>query len=170
MSGFLLALKIAVAAICAAVAILFLSWAAEWQNSIRQLMQLEPVTSAHPLEVCFIAIVTFLVFISLARLFKGISRLISERSGRFVPRRVSNVIGFAVAILLFWTIANGVLVRYALHVPIRPSQAFDALIEPDRRATDISAQNRQRGFPRQAGKNLDGQDGNSSRQDLPLPR
>ena len=128
----LLALKIAVAAICAVVAILFLSWTAGWQNSIRQLMQLEPVTSAHPFEVCFIAIVTFLVFIALARLFKGISRLISDRSGRFVPRRVSKVIGFAVAILLFWTIANGVLIRYALHVADSSFAAVDALIEPDR--------------------------------------
>src|ERR1700704_2171743 len=40
----LLALKIAVTAICAVVAIMFLSWTAGWQNSIRQLMQLEPVT------------------------------------------------------------------------------------------------------------------------------
>ena len=128
----LLALKIAVTAICAVVAIMFLSWTAGWQNSIRQLMQLEPVTSAHPLEVCLIAIVTFLVLIALARLFKRISRLISERSGRFVPRKVSKVIGFAFAILLFWAIANGVLVRYALHVVDSSFAAFDALIEPER--------------------------------------
>ncbi|WP_192359716.1 alpha/beta hydrolase [Mesorhizobium mediterraneum] len=129
---FLLALKIAVAAICAAIAILFLWWAAEWQNSIRQLMHLEPVTSAHPLEVCVIAIVTFLMLIALARLFKRISRLVSERSGRFVPRRVSNVIGFTVAILLFWAVANGVLVRYALYVADSSFATFDALVEPDR--------------------------------------
>ena len=129
---FLVALKIAVTAICAVVTIMFLCWTAEWQNSIRQLMQLKPVTSAHPFEVCLIAIVTFLVLIALARLFKRISRLISERSGRFVPRKVSKVIGFAVAILLFWAIANGVLVRYALHVVDSSFAAFDALIEPDR--------------------------------------
>lgn len=128
----LLALKIAVAAICATIAILFLWWTAAWQNSIRQLMQLEPVTSAHPLEVCAIAIVTFLVFIALARLFKAISHLISNRSGRFVPRRVSRVIGFAIAILLFWTIANGVLARYAFQVLDSSFARFDALIEPDR--------------------------------------
>ncbi|PAQ10236.1 alpha/beta hydrolase [Mesorhizobium temperatum] len=128
----LVALKIVAAAVCAAIAILFLWWAAEWQNSIRRLMDLEPVTSAHPFEVCLIAIVTFLVVIALARLFKGISRLIAERSGRFVPRRVSRVIGFAVAILLFWAVANGVLVRYALRVADSSFAALDALIEPDR--------------------------------------
>ena len=128
----LLSLKIAVAAACAVIAILFLWWAAEWQNSIRRLMQLEPVTSGHPVEVCFIAIATFLVVIALARLFKGISRWFSERSGRFVPRRVSKVIGFAVAILLFWTMANGVLFRYVLHLADSSFAAVDALIEPDR--------------------------------------
>jgi len=128
----LLSLKIAVAAACAVIAILFLWWAAEWQNSIRRLMQLEPVTSGHPVEVCFIAIATFLVVIALARLFKGISRWFSERLGRFVPRRVSKVIGFAVAILLFWTMANGVLFRYVLHLADSSFAAVDALIEPDR--------------------------------------
>ena len=81
----LLALKIAVTAICAVVAIMFLSWTAGWQNSIRQLMQLEPVTSAHPLEVCLIAIVTFLVLIALARLFKRISRLDFRKVGSLRP-------------------------------------------------------------------------------------
>ena len=128
----LLALKFAVAAVCAVVAIIFLWRAAGWQNSIRKLMQLEPVPSAHPLEVCVIAIVTFLVLIALARLFKRISRLISERSGRLVPRRVSKVVGFTVAILVFWALANGVLVRYALHVADSSFATFDALVEPDR--------------------------------------
>lgn len=124
-------LKIAVAAVCAVVAAMFLWWAAGWQNSIRRLMQLEPVTSAHPLEVCLIAIVTFLVLIALARLFKVIFNSISERSARFVPRRVSRVIGFTAAILLFWAIANGVLFRYALHVLDSSFATLDALVEPD---------------------------------------
>ena len=128
----LLALKTAVAAACAVVAIMFLWRAAGWQNSIRELMRLEPVPSAHPFEVCVIAIVTFLVLIALARLFKRISRLISERLGRLVPRRVSKVVGFTVAILLFWTLANGVLVRYALHVADSSFATLDALVEPDR--------------------------------------
>src|SRR5262245_58576516 len=78
----LVAVKIAAAVACAAIAMLFLWRAAEWQNSIRLLMQLEPVPSAHPFEVCFIAIVTFLILIALARLFRSISRSISERSSR----------------------------------------------------------------------------------------
>ena len=81
----LLALKIAVAAICAVVAMLFLWWTAEWQNSIRQLMQLEPVTSAHPLEVCLIAIVTFLVLIALATALQSHLSLDFGKVGSFRP-------------------------------------------------------------------------------------
>src|SRR5690606_20262803 len=103
-----------------------------WQNSIRRLMELEPVTSAHPLEVCVIAIITFVALIALARLFNVTARLISKKSSRVAPRRVSNVVGFSVAILLFWTIANGLLVRSALRALDSSFASFDALIEPDR--------------------------------------
>ena len=162
----LLALKIAVASACAVVAMMFLWRAAGWQNSIRELMQLEPVPSAHPLEVCVIAIVTFLVLIALARLFKRISRLISERLGRLVPRRVSKVVGFTVAILLFWALANGVLVRYALHVANSSFATFDALVEPDR-AQPTAPSRPAVPLPSSIGRNLDGLAGNSSRRHLP---
>src|SRR5262245_16586349 len=62
--------KLVAAAICAFVAGAFLWQAAPWQNSIRKLMRLEPVDSAHPLEVGLIALATFVVLIALARLFK----------------------------------------------------------------------------------------------------
>ncbi|WP_353682188.1 alpha/beta-hydrolase N-terminal domain-containing protein [Mesorhizobium sp.] len=42
----------------------------EWQNSIRQLMRLEPVDTAHPLKVGLIALLTFVLLILLARLFQ----------------------------------------------------------------------------------------------------
>src|SRR5579871_6902762 len=43
--------KLAAATGCAVVAIVSLWHAAGWQNSIRELMELEPVDTAHPLEV-----------------------------------------------------------------------------------------------------------------------
>ncbi len=125
-------LNIAAALICGAIALLFLWRTTEWQNSIRELMKLEPVTSAHPFEVCLISVVTFMVIIVLARLFKTVVHLTSNTTARFVPPRVSRVIGFAVSLLLFWTIANGVLIRTALHLLDSSFAAFDALMEPDR--------------------------------------
>src|SRR5215813_12208293 len=43
--------KLAVATGCAVVAITSLWQAARWQNSIRELMELESIETAHPLEV-----------------------------------------------------------------------------------------------------------------------
>src|SRR3984893_3945168 len=58
---------VAVAALL--VAVTFLWRAAEWQNSIRGAMGLPPVETAHPLKVCAIALITFVVLLVLARLF-----------------------------------------------------------------------------------------------------
>ena len=56
----------AAAAVAGLVVIVFVWQAAEWQNSIRLLMGMEPVETAHPLEVALIAAVVFAVLILLA--------------------------------------------------------------------------------------------------------
>ena len=53
--------NLAIACLCAVTAAAFLWRAAEWQNSIRVLMELEPVPSAHPFKVCAVAAATFVV-------------------------------------------------------------------------------------------------------------
>jgi uncharacterized membrane protein len=55
---------------CAVVAVVFLWQATQWQNSIRVLMDLKPVETAHPLEVALIALAVFAVLMTLARFFK----------------------------------------------------------------------------------------------------
>ena len=55
---------------------------AEWQNSIRELMGLEPVTSGHPFKVCAVAVATFVLLLGLARLFTLIYRLVAGRARR----------------------------------------------------------------------------------------
>ena len=122
--------NLAIAIFCAGVAAAFLWRTAEWQNSIRVLMELEPVTSAHPFKVCAVAAATFVMLLGLARLFTLIFRFIAARSRRFVPRRVGNVIAAALALLLFWSIATEVFFRAALRVLDSSFQQRDALIEP----------------------------------------
>jgi uncharacterized membrane protein len=126
----MLIVKLAAALLCALVAVTFLRRAAEWQNSIRELMGLEPVASAHPIEVALIAAVTFAVLIGLARLFELIFLFTSTRVNRFVPRRVSNVVGFAAAAVLFWAVFSGVIFRAGLHAADSSYREFDALVEP----------------------------------------
>src|SRR5262245_19915856 len=48
--------KLAAAIGCAIVAIIFLWQAARWQNSIRELMKLEPVDTTYPFEVALTAL------------------------------------------------------------------------------------------------------------------
>jgi uncharacterized membrane protein len=121
---------LAIAIFCAVTAAAFLWRTAEWQNSIRVLMELEPVTSAHPFKVCAVAAATFVILLGLARLFTLVFRFIAARSRRFVPRRIANVIAAALALLLFWSIATEVFFRFALRVLDSSFQQYDALIEP----------------------------------------
>lgn len=128
---FLRIVKLVAAIVCAFVALAFLWQAAQWQNSIRELMGLDPVDTGHPLKVGLIALATFIVLIALARLFQLTFNFLSTRLERFVPRRVSNVIGAVVAVALFWTAINGVLLRAALHAADSSFRQMDELIEPD---------------------------------------
>ncbi len=121
-----------IAVLCALVALYFLWNTAAWQNSIRQLMQMEPVTSAHPIKLTFIALVTFVALLALARFFREVAYFVTARIRRFVPRRVANVIGAALTILLFWLLANDMVFRLALEAADSSYREYDALIEPER--------------------------------------
>jgi uncharacterized membrane protein len=123
--------KLAAATGCAVVAIIFLRQAAGWQNSIRELMALKPVETAHPLEVALIAAAVFAILMALARVFRLTLRFVAGRVNRFLPRRVSNVIGVIAAIALFWSVTSGILFRVALRAADVSFQELDTLIEPE---------------------------------------
>ena len=123
--------KLVAAIVCTLVAFAFLWQAAQWQNSIRELMGIDPVDTAHPLKVGLIALATFIVLVAWARLFQLTFNFLSTRLERFVPRRVSNVIGALIAVALFWTAINGVLLRAALHAADSSFRHMDELIEPE---------------------------------------
>src|SRR5215468_10657121 len=103
--------KLVAATGCAVVAITSLWQAARWQNSIRELVELEPVDTAHPLELSLIALAVLAILIAFARFFPLTLRFVAIRVNRFLPRRVSNVVGVIAAVALFWSAINGVLFR-----------------------------------------------------------
>ena len=121
-----------VAVACLIVVILFLWWAAEWQGSIRAVMKMAPVETAHPLKTCAIALATFFALLGLARLFRRLTVFLSAHVSRFIPRKVANVLGVVAAALLFWSIANNLLIRTIFHSLDSSFREFDALIEPER--------------------------------------
>lgn len=112
---------------CAAVAIAFLWRASEWQNSIRSVMGLAPVDTAHPFEVGAIAALTFAFLMALARLFNVTLFFFARQLRRFVPRRVSYVVGAAIAATLFLSVADGVVFRQALRLADSSFRKLDEL-------------------------------------------
>ncbi|BBD39931.1 MULTISPECIES: alpha/beta hydrolase [Aminobacter] len=129
----LIAGKLIAAIACGIVGLAFLWQASEWQNSIRRLMQLAPVDTAHPLEVGAIALVTFVVLVAFGRLFKRTLVFVSEKLRRFVPTRVSYVIGTTIAVFLFWSAADGIIFRYGLRVMDSSFQRLDELMPAETR-------------------------------------
>ncbi|WLB51584.1 alpha/beta hydrolase [Bradyrhizobium sp. 521_C7_N1_3] len=117
---------------CLLVVILALGRTAEWQNSIRTVMKMAPVETAHPLKVCAIALITFVVLLALGRLFALVARFLAARIRRIIPRKVANVVGVLVAALLFWSIASNVLIRTAFNALDSSFRELDALQEPER--------------------------------------
>jgi uncharacterized membrane protein len=123
--------KIVAAAACLLIAALFLWKASDWQDSIRALMDMEPVEGVRPLTVGLIALLVFGLLLVVARLFRLTYQLISKPLARVVPRRVSYVVGIVVAAVLFWSLMDGVLFRYALRAADLSFQQVDALMEAD---------------------------------------
>ena len=123
--------KWSAAAICGVVVAIFLWKASEWQNSIRLPMGLEPVETGRPLEVGGIAFAVFFVILMVARLFSLIRTVSSGRMKRHIPPRIANVLGVAVAAILFFSVVDGVVFRYGLRAADTSFRQLDALIQTD---------------------------------------
>ncbi len=123
--------KIIAAIGCALFALLFTWRAAGWQDSVRGLMGLDPVERGEPLGLTLVAILVFLVLLLLARLFGRTFRILSRRLERYVPMRVARIVGGVLAIALFWSVANGVLLRTGLHLADSSFRELDAVIDTD---------------------------------------
>lgn len=123
--------NIVIAIVCMALATYFLNHVTGWQNSVRLLMGMAPVTSGHLVEVMLTALTTFLVLLILARIYSLLSGFISRHADRFLPRRVANVLGVLLALALFWSLVSDVLVTQALRALDASFAQYDALIEPE---------------------------------------
>jgi uncharacterized membrane protein len=117
---------------CLLVVIAALWRTTAWQNAIRNVMKMAPVETAHPLKVCAIALITFVVLLVLGRLFALVARVLAAGTRRIIPRKVANVIGVLVAGLLFWAIASNILIRTAFNALDSSFRELDVLLEPER--------------------------------------
>ncbi len=118
------------AALAAVVVLRFLWTAAEWQDSIRERMGMPIVGRAEPLTVGLLAVVVFVVLLLIARSFRGVGGLVRRWLARYVPERVSMLLGGLAALALFWALVDGVLLRGFMKAADSSFSALDARIEP----------------------------------------
>jgi uncharacterized membrane protein len=124
--------NIALAVFCLSVATVFAWKAAEWQNTIRAVMDMPPLESSHPFRIGLIALLTFGIILAIATLFKLFVQKLSAWMHRYIPRRVANVLGVVVVALLFWTFASDVVFRTVFTIADSSFREVDARLEPER--------------------------------------
>lgn len=124
-------IRFVLALICLIVIVAFLWQTAQWQNSIRSLMQLAPVDSGHPTKTGFIALGVALGILLLARLFLLLRLALAFRSQRYLPRRLAAALSIALAVALSWFIVSGVIFDYGVKLADSSLKRVDSLIEPD---------------------------------------
>jgi len=113
------------------VAVGFLSRAATWQNSIRQLMRMDPVASAYPWRVALIAALTAIVLLAVARGLRWCWLLIHGYVHRVVPRRVSYVVSTILVVVLVLLLVNQVIARIALDIADGIYKQIDKVVDKD---------------------------------------
>lgn len=102
-----------------------------WQNSLRELMGMETDAFVQPVMVGLIAVAVFLAVLFVGRLFLITKQYFARKMEKYVPPKVSFVLGLIATFILFWLIFNGVLFSQLLRMADSTYQQVDALIESD---------------------------------------
>jgi len=124
-------LQIIAAVICTITGFIFLWRASEWQNSIRKLMGMDELAGVQPVIIGITAIAVFLLLLYLARLFRWTFRLITLKLIKYIPRKVSYIVGLITAFILFWSVLDGVLFSLILRSADTTYERVDSLLEPE---------------------------------------
>ncbi|MFO1303024.1 MAG: alpha/beta-hydrolase family protein [Burkholderiales bacterium] len=113
------------------IAAICLMRAADWQNSVRAVLSMEPVPESFRIQIILIASATFLVLLGIARLLFHTGALIARASRRALPPRLANLAGIAITAALVWIVATDVVIRAAFRVLDASFQEIDARFEPE---------------------------------------
>ena len=114
-----------------AIGIYSLSHAADWQNSTRAVMGLEPVDTAHPWTVAGVSLGVFLVLWITTHFFGFVLYHVNSILVSYLPPRTGIVIGTALVLWLFWAIIDGAFIKTAFKAADKSFETADTFIEPD---------------------------------------
>lgn len=102
----------------------------QWQNSVRQLMGLEPIEGGQILLVMLATAGVFALLLLPARLFRLAFGSFSRHLQRDLPPHVANVMGVVLILAGSWSVLEGTVFRFALHSADNFFQQLDQLQEP----------------------------------------
>ncbi|AKR56239.1 membrane protein [Youhaiella tibetensis] len=122
-----LIIKLSAAVLCIVVALISLYLNTGWQNSVRKVMDMPPVESAHPINVALVAIVPAVLLIAIGSIIAYGVSLVSRWLRRYVPQRVAFVISIVIVGVLTAYLFNGLLLRNALRAADTFFERLDAL-------------------------------------------
>jgi uncharacterized membrane protein len=113
----------------AIIAVVYLWRDTVWQNSIRELMEMEPVKSMYPTRVVIISLITALLLVFMVRGLRWCWFIIHRKMLAIVPRRVSYVLTTLVLIILVFTVANHLVAQLALDLADRVFLRLDEFVD-----------------------------------------
>ncbi len=102
-----------------------------WQNSIRLRMEMLPIETAYPVTLSCIAIITALLIILLFRLIQSAATKSVGIINRYLPIRVSIVLGCTVVVILLLSFINGVIIKGALNALDESFAAVNRLLDSE---------------------------------------
>lgn len=108
---------------------LTLARAAVWQNSIRAVMDMEPIETADPFLIAGIAIAIALVLILVGRILIWVAVRFIRAVARFLPRRISIGLGSLAFGFLVFVLVDDFIIKRALSAMDSTFAALDAAID-----------------------------------------
>jgi len=115
----------------AVVAGIFLWRASVWQNSIRELMEMEPVASAYPTRVGGIALVIGVLLVLAVRGVRRCWHYVDRQVSKVVPRRVSYVVSTLLVVVALFLLANNLVAQLALNAADEIFLQIDKVVDED---------------------------------------
>lgn len=108
-----------------------LSRMAEWQNSIRSRMMMEPLDSGSPFQVTFVAILTALIVLLITRGLIYLGRKVSRQVNRILPRRVSIALATLIIIGVSASFIDGLIIKRTLVFADDIFATMDHIVDDD---------------------------------------
>lgn len=87
-----------------------------WQNSIRELMEMQPVEATYPFRVAAIALILALLLVLTTRGVISLGQVFVKHARRWLPRKIALAVGSTATVLLMVFAINGLILKNSLEL------------------------------------------------------